>query len=179
MISYNYKQWAWWKYLICIVIILVGVLSGINLIEMFATKSGEYGSPITIETIQGLDIVESYDFGLIELSDVDGDNNYTMTTSYAPIDFDGNQYNYSLMFNSQPVQDIILSSGAISGTLKLKFYDTEGEIITQANLNISMSFYENSTTISFAMINDNESLSYFTTYMNYNGANLKLVKEAL
>lgn len=172
------KQWAWWKYLVCAVIIIVGILCGIELIEMFGTKSGEYGSPITIETIQGFDIVESYDFGLIEFADDDNDNTYTYTATFAPVDFNGSLYNYSLMFNSQPIQDISLSSGAISGSLQLTFYDTEGYEITQSNLFISMSFYANSTVIEFEIQNINESLSYFTTYMNYNGANLKLVKEA-
>lgn len=167
----------WWQYTICCIIILVGIVFGIELIDMFATKSGEYGSPITIETIQGLDIVESYDFGLIEFADSDGDNTYTFTANYAPINFNGNVNSYSLMFNSQPLQEIEVKSGAISGSLTLIYYDTEGEEITSSKLYVSILFYANNTQISFEIQNNNESVSYFTTYMNYNGANLKLVKE--
>lgn len=120
------KSWAWWKYFICVGIILIGIFAGIELINMFGASSGEYGSPITIETVQGLEVVENYDFGILELNDIDGDNVYTLTASYAPIDFNGTQTKYSLMFNSQPVQNIKLESGAIAGSLTMTFYNTSG-----------------------------------------------------
>ena len=40
----------WYHYLICGVLIVIGIFSTINLVELFSVSSQEYGSVITIET---------------------------------------------------------------------------------------------------------------------------------
>lgn len=40
----------WYCYIICAVLIVVGIFSTINLVKLFNVSSQEYGSVITIET---------------------------------------------------------------------------------------------------------------------------------
>lgn len=163
-----------WHYVVCCAIIIVGLLSTINLFEMFGAKSGEYGSPITVEKMQDLNLVETYDFGIIQFTQKKGTNTYTYTQIFAPEEFNGEENNYTLFFNSQPVQNIEITSGALSGDYTINYYGLDGEIESTSQLDIYMSFYEGTTEIHFEIIDENDSLSYFTTYMNYNGASLTL-----
>lgn len=163
-----------WHYIVCCVIIIIGLLSIVNLFEMFGAKSGEYGTPITIEKVQDLNLVQSYDFGIIQFTEKKDTNIYTYNQTYAPEEFNGEENNYTIFFNSQPVQNIKITSGALSGDFTLNYYDLDGQIESTSQLNIYMFFYEGTTEIRFEITNEDDSLSYFTTYMNFNGANLTL-----
>lgn len=165
----------WWGYLICGVLIVFAFFSATQLIDMFGVKNATYGTPTTIEEQQGLDEVVRYDFGTLLLEDNDQDGTYTFQQTYAPVSFNGNLNDYTLYFNSQPVQNIEQTSGSISGDITFTFYDTDGLVITNAVLKINAVFYEGSTQILIEMENENESVSYFATYMNYNGAVLKVL----
>lgn len=81
----------------------------------------------------------------------------------------------TLFTSPQPVQNIEQTSGSISGDITFTFYDTDGLVITNAVLKINAVFYEGSTQILIEMENVDESVSYFLTYMNYNGAVLKVL----
>ena len=49
----------WYWYLICAVLIVVGIFSSIELVEMFNVSSKEYGTAITIETKNNYDEIFS------------------------------------------------------------------------------------------------------------------------
>lgn len=70
---------------------------------------------------------------------------------------------------------MVENPGAISGDISFKFYDINNELITSATLEISIAFYDNTTQLILEMENVNEAVSYFSTYMNYNGAILKVL----
>lgn len=165
----------WWSYIICALLIFLGFAAGVWLYDRFGIENASYGTPITIEQQQGLEEVVRYDFGYITLSDDDEDDTYTFQQTFAPVDYNGNLNDYTLYFNSQPVQNIRVSAGAISGEISFKFYDIDNELITEATLEISIAFYENTTQMLLEIDNVNDSVSYFSTYMNYNGAILKLL----
>ena len=165
----------WYSYVICSALIIVALFCGIKLIDMFNVKNATYGTPTTIEEQQGLDEIERYDFGLIIFNDQDNDGTYTYQQTYAPVDFNGNLNEYTMYFNSQPVQQIEQSSGSLSGDITFTFYDVDGAVITSATLEINLVFYEGSTQLLIEIENTKDAVSYFTTYMNYNGAVLKIL----
>ena len=165
----------WYSYVICSALIIVALFCGIKLIDMFGVKNATYGTPTTIEEQQGLDEIERYDFGLILFDDQDNDGTYTYQQTYAPVDFNGNLNEYTMYFNSQPVQNIEQSSGSLSGDITFTFYDVDNTVITSATLEINLVFYEGSTQLLIEIENTKDAVSYFTTYMNYNGAVLKIL----
>lgn len=165
----------WYSYVICSALIIVALFCGIKLIDMFGVKNATYGTPTTIEEQQGLDEIERYDFGLILFDDQDNDGTYTYQQTYAPVDFNGNLNEYTMYFNSQPVQNIEQSSGSLRGNITFAFYDVNGAVITNATLEINLVFYEGSTQLLIEIENTKDAVSYFTTYMNYNGAVLKIL----
>lgn len=165
----------WYSYVICSALIIVALFCGIKLIDMFGVKNATYGTPTTIEEQQGLDEIERYDFGLILFDDQDNDGTYTYQQTYAPVDFNGNLNEYTMYFNSQPVQNIEQSSGSLRGNITFAFYDVNGAVITSATLEINLVFYEGSTQLLIEIENTKDAVSYFTTYMNYNGAVLKIL----
>ena len=167
----------WYVYLICAVIITVAIFCGLQMFEMFNVKNGVYGEPSTIEQQQGYEEVVRYDFGLLVLEDDNEDTYYNYYQSYAPVDFNGNLNTYSMYFNSQPVQNIEQTSGSLSGDITFTFYNTEGNQISTARLYIRIAFYEGATQVRLDMRDLNNAVSYFTTYMNYNGAVLKVLIE--
>lgn len=165
----------WWSYLVCVLIIFLGFSAGVWLNDRFGVKNQSIGTPVTIEQQQGLEEVAKYDFGYIQFSDEDEDGTFTYQQTFSPVDFNGNLNDYTLYFNSQPVQNVVENPGAISGDISFKFYDINNELITSATLEISIAFYDNTTQLILEMENNNEAVSYFSTYMNYNGAILKVL----
>ena len=56
----------WYSYLICCILIIIGVFCTIELIEVFSVKSGEYGSVISYQTHSDYEEFSKYDFGSID-----------------------------------------------------------------------------------------------------------------
>ena len=84
----------WYHYLICGVLIVIGIFSTINLVELFSVSSQEYGSVITIETQNNYNEVSKFDLGTFTLQPTSG-NQYSETITLAPEVFDGSNKDYS------------------------------------------------------------------------------------
>ncbi len=165
----------WWHYLICAVLIVVGIFSSIELIEIFNVSSKEYGTAITIETKNDYEEISKFDFGSLSF-DTEDYVNYTNVSTYAPIAFDGSNEDYLILFNGQPANNIVLNSGKISGSVSIAFYDLNGDVVSVADLNVIVEYYASGTKVTLSIENVNNSVSYLTTYTNINGAVLKVVK---
>ena len=167
----------WYHYLICGVLIVLGIFSSINLVELFNVSSQEYGSVITIETQNNYNEVSKFDLGTFTLQPTSG-NNYSEIITLAPETFDGAGKDYLILFNGKPANNIDSKSGQISGDVSLTFYDLEGKVITTANFNVAIQYYVTQTVITISMINENDSVSYLSHHTNTTGAVISVVERS-
>ncbi len=164
----------WKHYLICAILIIVGMVCGIELFRILDIKSGEYGSVFVYDELNSYQEFSKFDYGIIDFA-TDDFVNYTSITTYANQDFDGTKSDYYLFFNGRPLNNVTQTAGKISGDLIIKFYDLDGIVITTAQLNFTVEYLANSTKVTIATHNQNNSISYLNAYMNINGAVLKVV----
>lgn len=164
----------WYHYLICAILIIIGIFCAIELFNIFNVKSAEYGKAITFETENNYDEVSVFDFGVIDF-DVDNSNTYYSTSTFAPIEFDGTNKDYVVIFNGQPLSNVVIAPGKINGNLCINFYDLDGEIITTANLSVLIEYTASLTRVTTSIKNTNNAVSYFNAYMQINGAVLKVL----
>ena len=162
-------------YIFCVVVIIVGVFCFINMYEMFSVSSGEYGSAINIVTKNEYNEVSTFDFGSLSF-DTNDNVKFTNISTFVPTEFNGKENEYILLFNDNLVTNLVVTSGSISGDFIRNFYDTNGEIITTSNLKILVEFLETEIRTTLNITNENDSVSYLSTYANINGAVLKVVK---
>lgn len=167
----------WYHYVICGVLIIIGIFSSIKLVELFNVSSQEYGSVITIETQNNYSEISKFDLGTITLQPTSGDN-YSETITLAPEDFDGSNKDYLILFNGKPANNINSQSGQITGDMSMTFYDLQGNEITTANFNIAIQYYTTQTVITISLTNENDSVSYLSHYTNTNGAIISVVERS-
>ena len=168
----------WYHYLICGILIVIGIFSTMNLVELFSVSSQEYGSVITIETQNNYNEVSKFDLGTFTLHPTSG-NNYSETITLAPEVFDGANKDYLILFNGKPANNVDSKSGQISGDVSMTFYDLDGKEITTANFNVAIQYYVTQTVITISMTNENESVSYLSNYTYMNGAVFSVVERSV
>ena len=167
----------WYHYLICAVLIVVGIFSTMNLVELFSVSSQEYGTVITIETKNNYNEVSKFDLGTFTLQPTSG-NSYSEIITLAPETFDGAGKDYLILFNGKPANNVDSKSGQISGDVSLTFYDLEGKEITTANFNVAIQYYVTQTVITISMTNENDSVSYLSHHTNTTGAVISVVERS-
>lgn len=168
----------WYTYIICAVLILIGVFCTVELVSIFDVQSGEYGTVFVYETPYKYDEFSRFDFGRIDFDSQDYQK-YQSITTYGAQSFDGTKNNYTLFFNDQPLNHIVRTAGRISGDLAIKFYDLDGEIITTAELNFVVEYLATNTKVTVTITNTDNSVSYLNTYMEINGAILRVVSKGV
>lgn len=165
----------WYTYLLCFILIVAGVFCSIELVKMFNVKSAEYGSIVTIETKNDYTVVSRFDYGNLVL-ETDDYVNFTNISSFEPTEFNGKENDYTILFNDNPLNNVVLNAGKISGDLNLCFYDLNGDVDVTSNLHVLIEYYSNNTKVTLSMENVDNSVGYFTSYTNINGAVVKVVQ---
>ena len=165
----------WYYYLICFILIIVGVFSTMELVKLFNIKSAEYGTVITIETKNEYTEISKFDYGSLSF-DTEDYVNFSNVSTFVSQDFDGNENDYTILVNGNPTSNVVVNAGKITGSLVLTFYDLNGNVISIAELHILIEYYASGTKVTLTIQNNNDSVSYFTTYTNINGAVIKVVQ---
>ena len=165
----------WYHYIICFVLIFIGIFSTMELVKLFNVKSAEYGTVITIETKNDYTEVSKFDYGSLSF-DTEDYQNFTNISTFAPQDFNGKQNDYTILVNGNPTSNVIVNAGKISGDLTLTFYGLNGDAVSTAELHILIEYYASGTKVTLTLQNSNDSVAYFTTYTNINGAVIKVVQ---
>lgn len=162
----------WYHYLICGIIILVGIFFGIKLYQKVRAESYINGSiDISNQFSQ-----ETLNFSSSVVSFYQDENGYYYTVDTLVIDdFNGIDNKYQLYLNDYILYDSEYSAGSIISKINLEFYDTDGEIIQSSSMGISIYFLDDRTTITFRT-NDLSSATYLEKYFVNNGCKLNLVK---
>jgi len=165
----------WYVYIICIVLIFGGVFSYLSLQDIWSRESVVVGSPTTIESRNGYDLVCKFDYGVVTF-DTEDYVTYTNTSTFANYDFNGLKNDYRVLINDSLLTDVEVSAGQIKGVYLLNYYLTDGQIGSTAKLDITMSFYDDKTEVTISMKNESDSYAYLNRYMGKNGFILKVVK---
>lgn len=165
----------WYRYLICGVLIILGLFCTMNLVELFSIESKEYGTAITIETKNNYTEISRFDLGSI-VFDSENYVDFEIIESYAPVEFNGDGKDYLLLFNDQPLNNTICTSGKISGELNIVFYDLDGVIVATSDVLVEVEYFAGETKLKLSSTNNADSMAYLTAYTNINGAVVRVVE---
>lgn len=164
----------WYHYLICAVLIVVGVIGSISLVQTFNVKSGEYGSVVIFDRAQDYDTFSHFDLTGIGFESEDFVN-YKLTYTDVPQRIDGTKNEYGLLFNNKPLNNVTQTAGVVSGDFELNFYDLQGEVVSTAKLHVVVEYSVSATTVTITTVNQSNSISYLNVYVNVENALLDVI----
>ena len=164
----------WYTYLICGILMILGVFSTISLVRTFNVKSGEYGSVVIFDRAQKYETFSHFDLSGLQFETEDFVN-YTLIDSDVAQDFNGIRNQYDLLFNGKPLNNLTQSAGVISGDYILSFKDMDGSVVSNVNLHIKVEYSAQATEISVTTTNDQNSISYLNASFNIDGAIVDVV----
>lgn len=168
----------WYSYIICFVLIIVGVFCTIELVDLFSVTSGEYGSVISYQTHENYEEFSKFDYSTINF-DTEDYVTYKNISTFGTQEFDGTKEDYTLFFNGQPLNNVVQTAGRINGDLFLTFYDLNGTEITTANVHFVVEYLASATKVTTTIVDNNSSVSYLNAYMEINGAVLQVVTKGV
>ena len=87
--------------------------------------------------------------------------------------FNGLENTYQVVLNDYILFDTEFNAGSIFSTIDIDFYDTDGNIVCNADMKISIVFLSNKTQLELTTIGD-ESSSFLEQYFTDNGIRLQV-----
>jgi len=166
----------WYTYLICFILIIVGVFCGIELYKEIKAESYVNGSiDISNKFSQ-----ESFNYSSSSVSfyhdDYDTTDTYTFQKDLLVVDsFNGKEKTYQVILNDYILFNTEFNPGSIFSNVAIDFYDTEGNVICNADMKISIVFLSNKTQLTLATVGDKNS-SFLQQYFTDNGIRLRVVE---
>ena len=166
----------WYTYLICFILIIVGVFCGIELYKEIKAESYVNGSiDISNKFSQ-----ESFNYSSSSVSfyhdDYDTTDTYTFQKDLLVVDsFNGKEKIYQVILNDYILFNTEFNPGSIFSNVAIDFYDTEGNVICNADMKISIVFLSNKTQLTLATVGDKNS-SFLQQYFTDNGIRLRVVE---
>ena len=166
----------WYTYLICFVLIIIGVFCGIELYKEIKAESYVNGSiDISNKFSQ-----ESFNYSSSSVTfyhdDYDTTNSYSFQKDLLVVDsFNGKEKTYQVILNDYILLDTEFNPGSIFSTVAIDFYDTDGNVICNADMKISIVFLSNKTQLTLATIGDKDA-GFLQQYFTDNGIRLRVVE---
>ena len=166
----------WYTYLICFILIIVGVFCGIELYKEIKAESYVNGSiDISNKFSQ-----ESFNYSSSSVAfyhdDYDTTDTYTFQQDLLVVDsFNGKEKTYQVILNDYILFNTEFNPGSIFSNVAIDFYDTEGNVICNADMKISIVFLSNKTQLTLATVGDKNS-SFLQQYFTDNGIRLRVVE---
>ncbi|MGN0961762.1 MAG: hypothetical protein ACI4PF_06180 [Christensenellales bacterium] len=166
----------WYTYLICFVLIIVGAFSGIELYKEVKVESYINGSIDISNKFE----MENFNYSSSSVSfyhnDYDTTNSYIFQKDLLVVDeFNGLDNTYQVILNDYILFDTEFNAGSIFSSIVIDFYDTNGNIICNADMKISIVFLSNKTQLTLTTIGD-ESSSFLEQYFTDNGIRLQVIQ---
>ena len=166
----------WYTYLICFILIIVGVFCGIELYKEIKAESYVNGSiDISNKFSQ-----ESFNYSSSSVAfyhdDYDTTDTYTFQKDLLVVDsFNGKEKTYQVILNDYILFNTEFNPGSIFSNVAIDFYDTEGNVICNAHMKISIVFLSNKPQLTLATVGDKNS-SFLQQYFTDNGIRLRVVE---
>lgn len=166
----------WYTYLICFVLIVVGVFCGIELYKEVKAESYINGSiDISNQFSQ-----ESFNYSSTSLvfyhDTYDNTDTYSFNKDLLKVDdFNGKDKEYQVLLNDYVLIDSEFNSGSIFSVVNMDFYDTNGNIVCNSTMNISIKFLSDKTQLQITTTG-NKNASFLEQYFSDNGIRLKVME---
>ena len=163
-------------YLAAFVLIVAGVFCGIRLYKEVKAESYVNGS-IDISNRFSQESFHYSSTSVVFYHDLyDDTETYTFTKDLLKTEnFDGLENEYCVTLNEYILLDSQITAGTVFSTLCIDFYNTGGDIICSASMQIKIEFLSNKTALSFTT-KGNEQASFLEQYFADNGIRLKVVQ---
>lgn len=166
----------WYIYLICFVLIVIGVFCGIELYKELKAESYVNGSIDISNKFE----MESFNYSSSSVAfyhdDYDTTDTYTFQKDLLVVDsFNGKEKTYQVILNDYILFNTEFNPGSIFSNVAIDFYDTEGNVICNADIKISIVFLSNKTQLTLATVGDKNS-SFLQQYFTDNGIRLRVVE---
>ena len=106
----------------------------------------------------------------------DDTNTYSFEKDLIKVeDFNGEDKKYKVTLNDFVLLDAKINAGSIYSLVNIDFYDTNNEIVCKSQLNISIKFLSNKTTLNLSTIGK-ENASFLEQYFKDNGIRLRVIE---
>ena len=164
----------WYTYLICIVLIIIGIFAGtafyneatatsykngsINIENQFSQEQFFYSNSAVV--FYPTENSEAYAFE-IDLNKTEG--------------FDAEVNEYEVYLNGFILLDTTFTGGSVTSNVAMDFYDVDGSLVHEGSLNILIRFLNNKTQLKLSCP-DVESATYFEEYFTTNGIRLAVLE---
>jgi len=172
----------WYTYFICFILIIVGTFCGIQLYKEVKAESYINGS-IDISNKFSQESFNYSSTSVIFYHDIyDNTDSYIFEIDLLKVeDFNGLEKEYQVVLNDYVLIDSQIKAGSVFSVVNMDFYNTDGELICNSNLNISIKFLSDKTKLTLSIIgNDDytglEQFSFFEQYFDDNGIRLKVIE---
>ena len=166
----------WYTYIICFILIAVGAFFGTQLYREIKAESYVNGS-IDISNKFSQESFNYSSTSVVFYHDLyDDTNTYTFEKELLKVeDFNGKEKEYKLVLNDYVLLDTEFNSGSIFSTCLIDFYNTEGTIICNAEMKISIQFLSNKTQLTLSTVGEDNS-SFLEQYFSDNGIRLSVIE---
>ena len=166
----------WYVYVICVVLIILGILCGIKLYKEIKSESYVNGS-IDIENIfSQKDFAYSTTSFTLYHDLYDDTNTYVFEQNLLQVeDFNGLENQYLVFFNDKLITNPQITAGAVYSTIEMDFYSISGNLISKVQANLSLKFFSDKTNL-LVSVQGQENANLFEQYAKANGFRLKIEK---
>lgn len=160
----------WYSYIICVILIFVGGLTGVRTFKDITAKSYVKGE-ISFENEYQQDYID-LELGSITLvenaapegGDVNTFNGATWKQSLLPLsEFKGNYAEYKVFINGYELKNVSTQQFALTTTQQLALFDKGGEEVAFATYNLEIFLNKNETFVKIT-VNDKDSMDALNAY---------------
>lgn len=166
----------WWGYLICFVLIIVGVFCGLQLYKEVKAESYVNGS-IDISNRFSQESFKYKSTSAVFYHDTydDTDTYYFEKDLLKTENFDGEKKTYKVVLNDYVLFNAEINAGLVFATVTIDFYDTLGQLINSASMSVSVKFLSNKTQLTLATVGS-ENAQFLEQYFSDNGLRLQIIE---
>lgn len=166
----------WYTYLICFVLVVVGTFCGIEFYKEVKAESYINGS-IDISNKFSQESFNYSSTSCVFYHDIyDENDTYIFEKDLLKVeDFNGKEKEYQVILNDYVLIDSEINAGSIFSTVVLDFYNTDGEIVCNSTMQISIKFLSNKTQLTLTT-KGQENASFLEQYFADNGIRLQVME---
>ena len=166
----------WYTYLICFILIVVGVFCGIELYREVKAESYINGS-IDISNKFSQESFNYSSTSVVFYHDLyDDTDTYSFEKDLLKVDdFNGEKKEYKVILNDYVLIGSEINAGSIFSVVNMDFYDTNGNIVCNSTMKISIQFLSNKTQLTLVTTGQ-ESASFLEQYFSDNGIRLRVIE---
>lgn len=164
----------WYSYIICTIAILLGMFFGIKFYQELTSTSYTNGS-INIENQFSQ---ETFDFrnSAVVFYPTENSEAYSFEIDLVKTNgFDGERKDYTVILNDYILYESNITGGAVKSDVQMDFYDTEGNLMHEAKMSITIRFLSSKTQLILSCP-DLTSATYFENYFTNNGIRLLVME---